>query len=191
MPQDLSGKKIAILAADGFEQSELMVPKQKLEDAGAETAIVSIKPGTIKGWKDKNWADEIPVDTTVDGARPEDFDALVIPGGTHNPDKLRMNEQAVQFVKEFYRSGKPIASICHGPWVLVEADIVRGLNVTSYGSIKTDLKNAGAHWTDEEVVVDEGIITSRDPNDLPAFCDKLIEEIMEGAHARTGSASMR
>jgi protease I len=191
MANEIQGKKVAILAADGFEESELRKPKEALEAAGAQTVIVSLQPGSIRGWKDKNWSDQVLVDHTVDDAKAENFDALVIPGGTMNPDKLRMDEKAVAFVRRFFESGKTIGSICHGPWVLVEADLVRGRRVTSYKAIKTDLINAGARWEDSEVVVDEGIVTSRQPDDLPAFCDKLIEEIAEGKHERAPMPSGR
>jgi protease I len=182
MGYDLTGKKVAILATDGFEQSELMEPLKALKDAKAEVKIVSLKSGQIKGWKDHNWGESVNVDATLDTARESDFDALVIPGGQINPDVLRADDKAVEFVRAFNRAKKPIAAICHGPWLLVESGVAKGLNVTSYKSIKTDLVNAGANWSDEQVVVDDGIITSRNPDDLPAFCSKLIEEVAEGRH---------
>ncbi len=184
MGYDLSGKNVAILATDGFEQSELMEPLKALKDAKATVKIVSLKSGEIKGWKDKNWGDSVPVDATLDTAKEADFDALVIPGGQINPDVLRADEKAVQFVKDFYQAKKPIAAICHGPWLLIEAGIAKGMDATSYKSIKTDMINAGVNWSDEAVVVHDGIITSRFPDDLPAFCAKLIEEVAEGRHAQ-------
>ena len=182
MDKQLKGKKVAILATDGFEQSELVSPKKALEEAGATTHIVSIKEGSIKGWNEKDWGDEFSVDLQVKNANPEDYHALVLPGGVMNPDKLRADKGAVQFVKSFFEAGKPVAAICHGPWTLVEADVVRGRRLTSYESIQTDLKNAGADWVDEEVVVDQGLVTSRKPDDLDAFNAKLIEEVGEGRH---------
>lgn len=178
----IEGKRVAILATNGFEQSELMEPKRMLEEAGAHTSIVSLEAGDIKGWKDKNWAESIHVDATVDDCSAGDFDALMIPGGTMNPDRLRMNEQAVQLVKDFYDEGKVIGAICHGPWMLAEANIVDGSKITSWPSLKTDLTNAGAQWVDEQVVTDGGVVTSRKPDDIPAFANKLIEEISEGNH---------
>jgi protease I len=175
MQTNLNGVRVAILATDGFEQSELFEPKQALEDAGAEVSIVSLKSGEIKGWKDKNWGDSIAVDLTIDGVRADDFDALHLPGGVINPDKLRMDEKAVDFVRQFFAAGKPVAAICHAPWTLVEADVVRGRTLTSWTSIRTDLENAGAEWVDQEVVVDGTLVTSRKPQDLPAYNEKIIE----------------
>jgi protease I len=183
--KDLSGKKVAILVANGFEQVELTEPKQALEAAGATTSIVSPESGQVKGWKKTDWGDELPVDVPLEDAKADDFDALVLPGGVMNPDKLRRNEWALQFVRAFFESGKPVAAICHGPWTLIDAGLVEGRTMTSYASIQTDLKNAGANWVDKEVVVDNGLVTSRCPDDLPAFNRKMIEEIAEGAHART------
>lgn len=180
----ISGKKVAILATDGFEQSELLEPKRMLEEAGAETVVVAPHAGEISGWKDKNWADSVKVDETLDGCSAEDFDALMLPGGLMNPDRLRMDPRAVDFVREFASTGKPIGAICHGPWTLIEAGAVRGRKMTSWPAIKSDLENAGAEWVDEEVVTDNGLVTSRKPDDIPAFARKLIEEISEGAHAR-------
>lgn len=178
----LDGKKIAILATDGFEQSELFEPKKALEEAGAQTQVVSLQSGSIKGWNEKQWGDEVSVDTTVENASASDFDGLVLPGGQMNPDKLRADENAVAFVRAFFEQKKPVGAICHGPWLLVEAGVADGRKVTSYKSIKTDLKNAGADWVDQEVVVDNGLVTSRQPDDLPAFNAKLIEEFAEGKH---------
>lgn len=178
----LQGRKVAILATDGFEQSELFEPKAALEQAGASVKVVSPRDGKIKGWQMKDWGDEIGVDDTLEEASADDFDALMLPGGVMNPDKLRMNERAVEFVKKFVTDGKPIAAICHGPLTLIEAGGVRGRTMTSFPSIKTDLINAGAHWIDQEVVTDNGWVTSRRPDDLKAFCLKMIEEFCEGEH---------
>ncbi len=179
---ELNGKRVAILATQGFEQSELMEPKKALEEAGARPEIVSPGGETIRGWKEQDWGETVRVDVPLEQARPGDYDALVLPGGVMNPDKLRQDEKAVAFVRAFFQAGKPVAAICHGPWMLVEADVVRGRRVTSWPSLKTDLRNAGAEWSDEQVVVDNGLVTSRKPADLPAFNRKLIEEIREGAH---------
>jgi protease I len=178
----LSGKRIAILATDGVEQVELTEPRKALDAAGANTKVVSPKSGSIKGWNHTNWGDPIKVDVTLDNTRPDDFDALLLPGGVMNPDHLRMNENAVNFVRAFFEAGKPVAAICHGPWLLVEADVVRGRNVTSWPSLQTDLRNAGANWTDSQVVTDHGLVTSRKPDDIPAFNRKMIEEFAEGVH---------
>jgi len=183
--QNLNGKRIAILVEDGFEQIELTSPKQALDEAGAKTHIISPKRDKVKGWEFTNWGQEFPVDVVMEQANVNDYDALLLPGGVMNPDKLRMNERAVRFVRSFFEQGKPVASICHGPWMLVEADVVRGRKVTSYPSIKTDLKNAGANWVDQEVVVENGLVTSRSPDDLPAFNRKLVEEVAEGQHQRS------
>ena len=182
MAEQLNGKKIAILATDGFEQSELIEPKKALENAGAQTHVVSLESGEIKGWKDKDWGDSVKVDVTIDAANAADYDALMLPGGVMNPDKLRTNEKAVSFVRDFFAGHKPVGAICHGPWTLIEADVVEGRTVTSWPSLKTDLENAGATWVDQEVVCDQGLVTSRKPDDLPAFNAKLIEEIGEGKH---------
>jgi protease I len=179
---DLNGKKIAILVADGFEQIELTSPKEALERAGAETDIVSPNGPKVKGWQHTDWGTELEVDVPLDAANPERYDALVLPGGVMNPDHLRRNPKAQAFVKSFFKSGKPVGAICHGPWTLIDAGVVTGRNVTSYESIQSDLKNAGAHWADQEVVVDHGLVTSRKPDDLPAFNRKLIEEVAEGPH---------
>ncbi|MBC7743272.1 MAG: type 1 glutamine amidotransferase [Bdellovibrionaceae bacterium] len=179
----LKGKKIAILATDGFEESELFEPKAALEKAGAEVQIVSIKTGSIKAWNKTDWGQSINVDALVSEVHASDYDALVLPGGVMNPDHLLQDEDAIQFAMQFMVSGKPIGAICHGPWLLVETGILYGRKVTSWPSIKTDLLNAGAKWFDQEVVVDQGLITSRKPADIPAFCEKLIEEIVEGRHS--------
>jgi protease I len=187
MPGKLEGKKVAILATDGFEQSELMEPYKALREAGAEVQIVAPKGGRIQGWKHIQPGEQVDVDLTLDQADAEDFDALVLPGGVMNPDQLRMNPKAVHFVKDFHAARKPIAAICHGPWMLIEADVVDGRRVTSWASLKTDLRNAGAEWEDAEVVCDRGLVTSRKPDDLPAFNKKVIEEIAEGRHERRGA----
>ncbi len=180
--EKLTGKRIAILATDGFEQAELLEPRQALLEAGAETFVVSIKSGKIKGWNKTDWGQSVEVDLTLDKAKSENFDALVLPGGVMNPDKLRQDKSAVEFVRSFVESGKPIGAICHGPWTLIEAAGVSGKTMTSWPSLKTDLINAGAEWVDREVVVDNGLVTSRKPEDIPAFNKKLIEEIDEGPH---------
>lgn len=181
----IKGKKIAILATDGVEYSELTKPKEILENYEAIVDIVSLKQGAIRTWKDKDWNDEVIVDVTVPHAQAEEYDALVLPGGIINPDILRMNEAAVYFVSQFVDSGKPIGAICHGLWTLVETNILEGRAVTSWPSLKTDLINAGAKWIDKAVVVDQGLVTSRRPTDIPIFCKKLIEEIAEGPRRRT------
>jgi len=175
-------KRIAIIATDGFEESELMSPMEALKESGAEVDIVSLEPGKIKAWKDGNWSTEIDVDKSISDVSSTDYNALVIPGGVINPDKMRTHEMAVGFVKDFFRDHKPVAAICHGPQMLIEADVVDGRSMTSFHSIKTDLMNAGAKWEDSEVVVDHGLVTSRSPEDLNAFNAKLIEEINEGKH---------
>ncbi len=182
MAEKLNGKKVAILVANGFEQVELTEPREALQEAGAITAIISPEDSEVKGWKHIEWGDKFPVDVALDDADSNDYDALLLPGGVMNPDNLRMNEKAVDFIKEFFTAGKPIAAICHGPWTLIEAEAVRGRTVTSWPSLKTDLRNAGAEWIDREVVVDNGLVTSRKPDDIPAFNDKMIEEFAEGGH---------
>ncbi|CAN5480628.1 type 1 glutamine amidotransferase domain-containing protein [soil metagenome] len=188
MTKILDGLKVAILATDGFEQSELFEPKKALEEAGAVVLIVSLKDGKIQGWSEKNWGDSIGVDLTVAEANAEDFDALQLPGGVMNPDKLRMDEKAVSFVKSFFEAGKPVAAICHASWTLIEADVVKGRTVTSWASLRTDLENAGAKWVDQEVISDNGLVTSRKPQDIPAFNRKMIEEFAEGIHKRQKTA---
>ncbi|MBK5187868.1 MAG: type 1 glutamine amidotransferase [Gemmatimonadaceae bacterium] len=177
----LAGKRVAILATDGVEQIELTEPRKALDAAGATTKIVSLKSGSIKGWNHDKPGSDIKVDAVLGDTSANDFDALMLPGGVQNPDKLRTEESAVSFVRSFFEAGKPVAAICHGPWLLVEADVLHGRNVTSWPSLKTDLANAGAHWTDSEVVTDHGLVTSRKPDDLPAFNRKMIEEFAEGA----------
>jgi protease I len=190
MAEKLSGKKVAILATDGFEEVELTKPRVALDEAGARTTVVSIKPGKIQGMNHADKGDTIAVDRTLDEAKPEDFDALMIPGGLMNPDTLRSSEEALEFVRHFFREGKPVAAICHAPWVLIDAGVIRGRTVTSWPAIKTDVRNAGAHWVDKEVVVDNGLVTSRKPDDIPAFNKKMIEEFCEDRHTGTsGTAS--
>ena len=179
----LSNKKVAILTEEGFEQVELTSPKEALEAAGATVHIISPKSGKIKAWDTDNWGIEVEVDQQLDNVSPDDYDALMLPGGVLNPDKLRQNKAAIAFVSAFLDEGKPVASICHGPQVLIETCLISGRRLTSYPSLQTDLKNAGADWVDEEVVVDNGLVTSRKPDDLPAFNQKMIEEISEGIHA--------
>jgi len=191
--QSLNGIRVAILATDGFEQVELTEPRKALDQAGATTEVVSPKEGKVRGWKFKEWGDEVPVDQALDDADPKDYDALLLPGGVINPDALRMQPKAVAFVKAFFESGKPVAAICHGPWTLVEAGVARGRRLTSWPSLKTDLKNAGANWVDEEAVRDGNLITSRKPDDIPAFSRELIRMLSEsGAVAgRVSSAQVQ
>ncbi len=184
MSNKLDGKTVAILATDGFEQSELFEPKRALEDAGATVKIVSLKTGEIKGWNETDWGKTIEVDLSVGEANAEDFDALQLPGGVMNPDKLRTDETVLKFVKAFFDAGKPVAAICHAPWTLINAGVVEGRELTSFPTLRKDLENAGAKWTDKEVVVDNGLVTSRNPHDLPTFNKKLIEEIAEGGHKK-------
>ena len=184
MPGRLDGKKVAVLVANGFEQVEMTDPRKALEDAGAETELISPEKEKVKGWQHTRWGDEFEVEVALDQANASAYDALLLPGGVMNPDKLRMNETAVRFVKAFVDSGKPIAAICHGPWTLIEAGGVKGRQVTSWPSLRTDVKNAGASWVDREVVVDRGLVTSRKPDDIPAFNRKMIEEFGEGRHAQ-------
>jgi protease I len=178
----LSGKRVAILATDGVEQVELLEPRKALDAAGATTKVISIKSGSIQGMNHDKPGEQINVDTVLDSTSADDYDALLLPGGVANPDKLRMVPAAVDFVRAFFEAGKPVAAICHGPWLLVEADVVNGRNVTSWPSLHTDLKNAGANWSDSEVVTDHGLVTSRKPDDIPAFNKKMIEEFAEGVH---------
>ena len=182
MAQQLNGKKVAILVENGFEQVELTEPKRALDEAGARTFIVSPQSDKVKGWNHTDWGDEFKVDVSLDRAKAGDYDALLLPGGVMNPDKLRAQPKATQFVRSFFEAHKPVAAICHGPWTLIEANVVEGRTLTSYHSIQTDLKNAGAKWVDQEVVVDQGLVTSRNPDDIPAFNRKMIEEIAEGQH---------
>ncbi len=172
---NLKGLRVAILVTDGFEEPELVKPRQALEDAGAETRIVSPKDGTVRAWNSTDWSKEYKVDLALDEAQPREFDALLLPGGVMNPDKLRMEPKAVAFVKAFFDEGKPVAAICHGPWTVIEAGAASGMRMTSWPSLKTDLRNAGARWVDEEVVVDGNLVSSRKPNDIPAFNREMIK----------------
>ncbi|MEZ6053594.1 MAG: type 1 glutamine amidotransferase domain-containing protein [Planctomycetaceae bacterium] len=181
--QSLNETTIAILATNGVEQVELTKPWEALQEAGATVHLISLKAGEIQGVHHDKKGDKFPVDKTVDEVSASSYDGLVLPGGVFNPDALRVNERAVDFVGDFFKQSKPVAAICHGPWMLVEADVVRGRRVTSWPSVKTDLVNAGAEWVDEECVCDEGLLTSRNPDDLPAFCSKAVEEFAEGRHA--------
>lgn len=176
-------KRIAILATNGFEEIELTSPKEAMEKEGFQVDIVSTESGKIKAWDKTNWSKEYDVDYTLDQVKPGDYNALMLPGGVMNPDKLRRSEKALEFVREFFKQKKPVAAICHASWTLIDAEVVKGRKLTSFSSIRKDLENAGANWVDQEVVVDEGFVTSRNPDDLPAFNAKLIEEIKEGKHA--------
>lgn len=179
----LTGKKVAILTESGFEEVELTSPKKALEDAGAEVEIVSPQKEKVKAWAHDHWSIELPVDVHVEEADPNDYDGLMIPGGVLNPDKMRTNDKCVEFAQKFLQDGKPVAAICHGPQLLIETGMLEGRNITSYPSVKTDMINAGAIWTDREVIVDNGLVTSRSPKDLEAFNKKMIEEIKEGQHS--------
>lgn len=182
MSDTLKNRKVAILVTNGFEQSEFTEPKKALEAAGAKVHVISPEGGKVKAWDGTDWGDEFEVDQTLDVANPDDYSSLLLPGGVINPDKLRVNKKAVAFVNSFLEAGKPIAAICHGPWTLIETGAIKGRKMTSFNSIKTDLINAGVNWVDEEVVVDQGLVTSRNPGDLPAFNRKMIEEFAEGKH---------
>ena len=173
--ENLQGKKVAILVADGFEQVELTEPRKALDQAGAKTEIVSPASGKVKGWNHTEWGDEMPVDRPLQQARPDDYDALLLPGGVMNPDHLRRDPAVQKFVKSFFDAGKPVAAICHGPWTLIDAGVVKGKKMTSYHTIQTDLKNAGVHWVDQEVVVDGNLVTSRKPDDIPAFNREMVK----------------
>ena len=185
--ETLNGLKIAILVTDGFEQVEMTEPRKALDEAGAETRLVSPKDGQVKAWNFTEWGDTFPVDVSLDGARPEDFDALLLPGGVINPDTLRAIPEAVAFAKAFFDAGKPVASICHGPWTIIEAGAARGRRMTSWPSLRTDLENAGAEWVDQQVVVDQGLVTSRKPDDIPAFNAAMIDLF---ARARSPQAAV-
>jgi protease I len=189
MPEKLTGKRFAILATNGFEQSELEEPKKALEAAGARADVVSLNQGQIRGWQHTDWGNSVAVDVPIERADSDDYDGLVLPGGVINPDKLRMDPEAIDFVRAFVEAGKPIAAICHGPWTLINAGGVRGRKMTSWPSLQVDLENAGAHWVDQQVVVDQGLVTSRKPDDLPAFNRKMIEEFAEGRHSSRKESS--
>lgn len=179
MAKKLEGKRVAILVENGFEQVELTSPKQALEDAGARADVVSPVDGQVRGWEHTDWGDEFTVDVRLEDANPDDYDSLVLPGGVMNPDKLRVNETALRFVRHFFEAGKPVASICHGPWTLIDAGVIDGRQMTSYHTIRKDLENAGARWVDKDVAVDRGLVTSRNPDDLPAFNGKIVELFAE------------
>ncbi len=182
MENMLTNKKVAVVIANGFEESEFTEPVKALKESGATVDVISLKAGEVKAWSEKNWGNTYTVDKVISDVDSKDYDALVLPGGVMNPDLLRVNEEVVGFIAGFFDDGKPIAAICHGPWTLIETGELKGRTLTSYPSIKTDLINAGAKWVDQEVVVDNGLVTSRNPSDLPAFCKKMIEEIAEGVH---------
>lgn len=184
MNTNLSGKKVAILVENGFEQVELTAPKKALEDAGAQTHIISPSNDEVKGWKHTEWGDSFRVNVPLKNAKEQDYDALVLPGGVMNPDTLRTNDTALSFIRSFFDAHKPVAAICHGPWTLIDAGVAKGRKMTSYHSIRTDLQNAGVDWVDQEVVVDNGLVTSRNPDDIPAFNRKMVEEIAEGKHEK-------
>ncbi|MDI1242856.1 MAG: type 1 glutamine amidotransferase [bacterium] len=188
MAANIEGLRVAILVADGFEQQELTDPRSALDEAGAVTQIVSPVDGEVEGWNHYEKGDKFPVDVALADADVDDFDALLLPGGVANPDQLRMNSEAVDFVRSFFDDGKPVAVICHGSWTLIDAGVVSGREITSWPSLKQDLINAGAKWVDEEVVVDNGLVSSRNPDDIPAFNRKMIEEFAEGVHTRGRSA---
>ncbi len=189
MEKQLQGKRIAILATDGFEQVELMEPKKGLEEAGAMVTVLSLEPGEIKGWNLKEWGKTVKVDGLVKDAKPDQFDALVLPGGVMNPDKLRMDSSAVTFVRTFAQTGKTVAAICHAPWMLIEAELARGKTITSWPSLRTDLKNAGAHWVDDPVAIDGNLITSRKPDDIPGFTQAIVEAVSRaGKESRSRAA---
>jgi protease I len=185
---DLNGKRIAILATDGFEQAELEVPLERLKKAGATVDVVSLALGEIKGWDKKDWGRSMKVDKALDQASASDYDAVVLPGGQINPDLLRVEPRALKFIKDIFDAKKVVAAVCHAPWLLIETGIAKGRKMTSYKSIKTDVANAGAKWEDAEVVVDQGVITSRNPGDLEAFSAKIIEEVKEGRHTQRSAA---
>jgi protease I len=182
----LDGKKVAILVTDGFEQVEMTEPRRALDEAGADTVLVSPKDGRVKGWQHTEWGDEFAVDRPLASARADDFDALLLPGGVMNPDHLRQDPQAVSFVRDFFEAHKPVAAICHGPWTLVEAGVAKGRTLTSYPSVRTDLRNAGATVVDEEVVIDGNLISSRSPDDLPAFCNAIVDAFAQSPAAAAG-----
>ena len=191
MADELEGKRVAIVATDMVEQVELLEPRKALEEAGAKTDLISIEPGEIQGFNHYDKGDRIPVDKTIEEASANEYDALLLPGGVGNPDTLRMDENVVSFVRDFFEHGKPVAAICHAPWTLVEAGVVRGRTLTSWPSLQTDIRNAGGTWVDQEVVVDQGLVTSRKPDDIPAFNAKMIEEFAEGKHAEQREKTLK
>ena len=189
--KDLTGKKVAILVDEGFEQVELVKPRKALDRVGAATTVVSPQDGQVRGWNLKKWGKYVTVDVQLNSADPTSYDALLLPGGVMNPDRLRTDQSAVQFVRSFFEAGKPVAAICHAAWMLVEADVVRGRTVTSWPSIRTDIQNAGGDWVDREVVIDEGLVTSRNPDDIPSFNRKMIEEFAAGRHEGQRASVLR
>ncbi|MGH3044710.1 MAG: type 1 glutamine amidotransferase domain-containing protein [Gaiellaceae bacterium] len=189
MGTELNSKRVAFLATDGVEQVELTEPWKAVEKAGGEPELVSLETGEIQGFNHRDKGDTFPVDKTVRDADASEYDGLVLPGGVVNPDVLRMDSKAMAFVASFFEQGKPVGAICHGPWALVETGVVKGRTVTSWPSLKTDIENAGGTWVDEEIVIDRGLFTSRNPDDLPAFCEKLVEEMAEGKHAEQRKAA--
>jgi protease I len=191
MANELKGKRVAIVATDMVEQVELTEPRKALDEAGATTELISIEPGKIQGFNHYDKGDEIPVDRTIEEASADEYDALLLPGGVGNPDTLRTDENVVSFIRGFFEQGKPVAAICHGPWTLVEAGVVRNRTLTSWPSIQTDIRNAGGKWVDEEVHADQGLVTSRKPDDIPAFNAKMIEEFAEGKHAEQREKTLR
>jgi deglycase len=192
MAQKLDGRRVAILATDGVEEVEYTEPRAAVEQAGARAELISIKPGRIQAVKHQDKSNTYPVDRTIDEAKPDEYDALLLPGGVANPDHLRTNPRAVAFVRAFFDAGKPVGAICHGPWTMVEADVVRGRTLTSWPSLQTDIRNAGGTWVDEPVHTDNGLVTSRKPDDLPQFCAKVVEEFAEGRHdSRAGAGAAR
>jgi protease I len=191
MANELKGKRVAIVATDMVEEIELLEPRKALDEAGAQTEVISIEPGKIQGFNHYDKVDEIPVDRTIEEVSADEYDALMLPGGVGNPDVLRTDENVVSFVRDFFEQGKPVAAICHGPWTLVEAGVVRNRTLTSWPSIQTDIRNAGGNWVDEEVHVDQGLVTSRKPDDIPAFNAKMIEEFAEGKHAEQREKTLR
>src|SRR5919108_3340472 len=191
MANELKGKRVAIVATDMVEQVELLEPRKALDEAGAQTELISIEPGKIQGFNHYDKGDEIPVDRTIEEASADEYDALMLPGGVGNPDVLRMDENVVSFVRDFFEQGKPVAAICHAPWTLVEAGVVHGRTLTSWPSLQTDIRNAGGGWVDDEVLVDQGLVTSRKPDDIPAFNAKMIEEFAEGKHAEQREKTLR
>jgi protease I len=190
MAGELQGRRVAALVAHGFEQAELLEPKKALENAGARVDVISPEQGTeVKGWNHTEWGQTVKIDRHLDQANPADYDALLLPGGVMNPDRLRMHDIAVRFARSFFDEGKPVAAICHGPWLLIDAGIARGARLTSWPSLKTDLRNAGAQWVDQTVVDDNGLVTSRKPDDIPAFNEKMIEEFARGKREAIGAAA--
>src|SRR5205085_11183112 len=191
MANELKGKRVAVVATDMVEQVELLEPRKALDEAGATTEVISLEPGKIQGFNHYDKGDEIPVDRTIEEASADEYDALLLPGGVGNPDTLRMDENVVSFVRDFFEQGKPVAAICHAPWTLVEAGVARGRTLTSWPSLQTDIRNAGGTWVDQEVVVEQGLVTSRKPDDIPAFNAKMLEEFAEGKHSEQRERTLK